>query len=81
MFPLFHFPSLYFSIVSLFSIVYFLLFSHRPITSFHFISAIFKNIYFFPFLTTILDEGLSSKRRVINFFSKFIYFAFGSLSS
>ena len=48
-------------------------------TSFHLISAIFKNI-FFPFLTTP-DERLSPKRRIIKFFSKSMYFAIGSLIS
>ena len=45
-----------------------LVFSHPPITSFHLISAIFTKC--FPFLTTIPDEGLSLKRRIIKFFSK-----------
>ena len=45
-----------------------LVFSHPPITSFHLISAIFTKC--FPFLTTIPDEGLSPKRRIIKFFSE-----------
>ena len=35
----------------------------------------------FPFLTTLPDEGLSPKRSIIKFFSKFTYFALGSLFS
>ena len=54
-----------------------LVFSHPPIKSFHLISAIFKNF----FLTTIPDEGLSLKRRIIKVFFKFTYFALGSLIS
>ena len=52
-----------------------LVFSHPPITSFYFISTISK--IFFP--TTIPDEGLSPKRRIIKFFFKFTYFALGSV--
>ena len=42
-----------------------LVFFHPPITSLHLISAIFKIF----FLTTIPDEGLSPKRRIIKIFS------------
>ena len=45
----------------------------------HPISAIFK--IFLPLLTTIPDEGLSQKRRIIKVFFKFTYFALGSLIS
>ena len=55
-----------------------LVFSHLSVTSFHLISVIF---IFFPFQATIFDKGLSPKRLILNFFSKFSYFALGSLIS
>ena len=47
--------------------------------SHHFILSLLFSKY--PFLTTIPDEGLSPKHRIIKFFFKFTYFALESLIS
>ena len=72
--PPFNFPLVCLSIVYAYNLYFVILQSHHFILSLLFLK-------FFPFSTTITDEGLSPKCRIFKFFPKFTYFALGSLIS